>query len=57
MLARYARGPRFESRSGSCAFSSPVTFGGQCGSVLGLQAAKGLSRWFIHGSEKILRRI
>ena len=25
---------------GSCAFSSPATFGGQCGFVVGLRAAK-----------------
>ena len=29
----------------------------QCGSVLGLRAAKGLSRWFWHGSEQIRVRI
>ena len=28
VLARYARGPGFESRSGCVLFSSPVTFGG-----------------------------
>ena len=42
---------------GPCAFSSPVTFGGQCGSVLGLRAAKGLSRQYRHGSEQIRGRI
>ena len=38
---------------GLCAFSSTVTFGGSIGSVLGLQAGKGLSSWFQHGSEQI----
>ena len=57
VLARSARGPGFESRSGHVLFSSPVTFGGQCGSVLGLRAAKGLSRRFRHVSEQIRGRI
>ena len=42
---------------GPCAFSYPVTFGDQCGSVLGLRAAKGLSHRFRHGSERIRGRI
>ena len=37
--------------------TSPVTSGGQCGSVLGLRAAKRLSRRFRHGSEQIRGRI
>ena len=40
-----------------CAFSAPVTFGGQSGSVLGLRAAKGLSRQYRHVSEQIRGRI
>ena len=43
--------------AGPCAFSSPVTFGGQCGSAFGLRAAKGLSHQFRHGSEQIRGRI
>ena len=57
VLALSARGPWFESLSGHVFFSSPVTFGGQCGSVLGLRAAKGLSRRFRHGSEQIRERV
>ena len=45
VLARSAWGPGFESRSDR-AFSSSVTFVALCGFVLGLRAAKGLSRWF-----------
>ena len=36
-------------------FSIPETFGGQCGSMRKLRAAKRLSRRFQHGSEQILR--
>ena len=38
-------------------FHPPVTFGGQCGSVLGLRVAKRLSRRFRHGSGQIRGRI
>ena len=37
-------------------FHPPVTFGGQCGSVLGLRVAKRLSRRFRHGSGQIRGR-
>ena len=57
VLARSARGLGFESRLGHVLFPPLVTFGGQCGSVLGLRAAKGLSRRFRHGSEQIRGRM
>ena len=55
MIAQYVRGPGFESRLGPCDIE--VTFGAQCGSMLGLGAAKGLSRQFQHGSEQIRGQI
>ena len=39
VLARYARGPGFESRSGHVLFSSPVTFGGSVWGVLARAAS------------------
>ena len=57
VLARYARGPGFESRSGHVLFPTLWHLVAQCGSVLGLRAAKRLSRRFRHGSEQIRRRI
>ena len=45
VLARYAKGPGFKSRSGHvllCFFSLLLHLVAQCGSMFGLRAAKGL---------------
>ena len=52
VLARYARGPGFESRSGHVLLSSLWHLVASCGSMLGLRAAEGLFRRFWHGSEQ-----
>ena len=57
VLARSARGLRFESRSGHVLFPPLLHLVAQSESVLGLRAAKGLSRRFRHGSEQIRGRI
>ena len=51
------RGVLGSSPGRAMCISSPVTFCGQCGSVLGLRATKGFSRRFRHDSEQIRGRI
>ena len=61
VLARFARGPRLESRSGLVLHphSFPVTFGGSVWVRARTASCKGTvsSRWYMHGSEQIPRRI
>ena len=64
MLARFARGPRFESRSGLVLLPHPstpppVTFGGSVWVRAQTASSKGIvsSRWYLHGSEQIRERI
>ena len=56
VLARSARGPGFESRSGHVSFT-PVTFGGSVWVCARAASSKGLSRRFLHGFEQIRGRI
>ena len=55
VLARYARGPGFESRSGHVLFSSPVTFGGSVWVRAQAASSKGtvssVPAWFRADSE------
>ena len=62
MLVPYARGLWVESWLGHVLFSSPVTDSWPCisrgpSSMLGLRAAKELSRQFCQGSEQICGQI
>ena len=59
VLARYARGPRFESQSGLVLPASPVTSGGSVWVRARIASSKGtvLSHWYLHGSEQIRGRI
>ena len=57
VLTRCARGPGFESLSGHVLFSPLSHLVAQCGSVLGLRAAKGLSCRYRHSSEQIRGRL
>ena len=50
VLARSAWGPGFEIRLGCVIFPPLCHLVAQCMSLLGLEAAKGLSRRFRHGS-------